>query len=232
MYVQDIKTRIFVENENIINFITEHIAELEEKSVVVITSKIVALAEGRTVECKNQEEKDIIIKEESESVLRTEHVLLTVRNGSLMTNAGVDESNANGKLILLPEDSFLSASRIREALKKHYDVDELGVVVTDSRTAQFKAGVIGVALGYSGFKGIRDYKGTKDLFGRVIKFSRMDIADSIATAAVLVMGEGRECKPLAVVSDVPIDFCDVINEKELFIPIEDDLYLPFFKHLD
>lgn len=231
MQVKDIKTRIFVEGENITDFIIEHIEQIDEESIIIVASKIVALSERRTVEFKTEKEKISIIQKESESMLRTQHVFLTVKDGSLMANAGVDESNADGKLILLPKDSFLSAKHIRTILKKYYGLKHLGVVITDSRTVQFRAGVIGVALGYAGFYGIRDYKGSADIFGRIFTVSRMDIADSIAATAVLVMGEGNERKPLVAISDAPVKFCNSFNKKELFIPIEDDMYLPFFKKL-
>ncbi len=91
-----------------------------------------------------------------------------------------------------------------------------------------RAGIVGVALGYAGFKGILDYRGTKDMFGRIMKVSRTDIADSLATSAVLCMGEGREQQPLALILGAPIIFTKKINKKELMINPKEDLYLPLF----
>jgi F420-0:gamma-glutamyl ligase len=87
---------------------------------------------------------------------------------------------------------------------------------------------VGVALGYAGFKAIRNYIGEKDIFGRVLKMSRTDVGDSLAAAAVLCMGEGKEQQPLALITDAPIEFTEKINKKELLINIKEDLYLPLF----
>ena len=148
-----------------------------------------------------------------------------------MAGAGIDESNAKGKLILLPKDSFKSAEVLRKKLMQKFKLKNLGVLITDSRTGPLRAGVVGMSLGYAGFKGIRDYRGTKDIFGRVLKVSRTDVADSLATAAVLSMGEGREQQPLALITEAPIDFVARINKKELLINPKDDLYLPLFKSI-
>ena len=230
MHVRAIKTKIFQENENLISFITRYIKNIKEGSVVVITSKIVALSEGRTAIAKNEKEKDTLIKSESEYALKTKYVWLTLKEGTLIANAGVDESNARGenKIILLPKDSYTAADSIRRNLMKHYGVKKLGVLITDSRILPFRAGVVGVALGYAGFKGIYDYRGTPDIFGRKLKMTQMDIADGLATSAVLLMGEGNECKPLALITDAPITFVNKVKKGELYIDPKDDMYGPFF----
>ena len=148
-----------------------------------------------------------------------------------MASAGIDESNADGKMILLPKDSFAAADMIRTALKQKYGIADLGVIVTDSHTQPLRAGVTGVALGYAGIKGVRDYRGSKDIFGREFKFSQVNVADSLAAAAVFTMGEGDEKKPLAVITDAPVSFADAVDRTEVRIPLEDDMYLPFFGRL-
>ncbi|MFA6300873.1 MAG: coenzyme F420-0:L-glutamate ligase [Candidatus Paceibacterota bacterium] len=228
MQIKPIKTRIFHEGENLLEFVLKYTKKIPENSVLVVTSKIVALSEGRTVRYKNQEQKVRLIKKESDFVIKTKHTWLTVKNGTVMASAGIDESNANGKLILLPKDSFGSAEVLRKKLKKIFRIKKLGILITDSRVFPLRAGVVGVALGYSGFKGIRNYIGKKDIFGRVLKMSRTDIADSLATAAVLCMGEGKEKRPLALITNAPIEFIEKINRKELRINPRDDLYLPLF----
>ena len=228
MQITPIKTRIFRENEDLFSFILKYIKKLPEKSVLVITSKIVALSEGRTAEYKNEKQKKELIKKESDFALKTKHAWLTIKDGMVMASAGVDESNAEGRLILLPKDSFRFADLIRKKLKKVFKIKNFGVLIADSRIFPLRAGVVGVALGYAGFKGIRDYRGRKDIFKRVFKISRTDIADSLATSAVLCMGEGKEKQPLALITDAPVEFLEKINKKELMIDVKDDLYLPFF----
>src|SRR3989344_2472484 len=224
MKVRPIKTRIFKEGESLPLFVYEHIKSLQEGSIIVVTSKIIALSEKRTAVAENPGTKDTLIHSESDFAVRTKYVWLTLKDGMLMASAGIDESNANGKLILLPKDSFKTASELRKALKRKYKIKKLGVLVTDSRTMPLRAGVIGVALGYAGFKGARDYRGKPDIFKRKFIFSRTNVADSLATTAVLVMGEGNEQQPLAIIQQAPVEFCEKTNRKELIIDPADDVH--------
>ncbi|MBI4268491.1 coenzyme F420-0:L-glutamate ligase [Candidatus Uhrbacteria bacterium] len=230
MTITPVKTRIFFERENLCVFIKEHIPTISEQTVLVVTSKIVALAQGRTH--ADPSNRDRLIKEESEFALQTEHTWLTIKDGAVMASAGIDESNADGKLILLPHNSFVSAWHIREWARKNYGISDLGVLITDSRLLPLRAGVVGIALGYAGFEGIRDYRGTPDLFGRPLQITRTDVADALAAAAVLEMGEGSECRPLALITRPRVKFTDAAsNESELKIAPRDDIYYPFFRAL-
>lgn len=231
MEIKAIKTNIFRENGDLVAFVLKYVKNIKENSVLVITSKIVALAEGRTVEYKSEEEKNKLIKKESDFALKTKIVWLTIKDGMVMANAGIDESNASGKLILLPKDSFKSADKIRKELQKKFKIKKLGVLITDSRIFPLRAGIVGVSLGYAGFKGVRNYVGKKDIFKKVLKFSRTDIADSLATSAVLCMGEGNERQPLAIITNPPIEFIQKVNKKELIIDPKEDLYLPLFESI-
>lgn len=202
---------------------------IEEKTILVVTSKIVALSEGRVVEKIDENNKLKIIKQESKFFLPTKYVCLTIKDGMIMANAGVDESNANGRIILLPKDSFKAAMAIRNYFKKKYQLKNFGVIITDSRCLPLRAGITGVALGYAGFKGLKDYRQRLDIFGRRFKISRVDMADSLATAAVLCMGEGDERRPLAIISEAPIEYCNYVNKNELKIDIKEDIYGPMLK---
>ena len=226
MKIQTISTRIFTAGEKLLPFICAHLKKLPENSVLVVTSKIVALSENRVVVAQTQTEKYKYIKLESEFALKTKYVWLTLKDKMLMANAGVDESNANGKLILLPRDSFLSAHKLRLQLKKFYKIKNLGVLITDSRVLPCRSGVVGVALGYAGFRGLFDYRGQPDIFGRLLKMSQTNIADGLAASAVVCMGEGKEQRPLALLTKTPAVFCEKINSAELQIDINDDMYFP------
>jgi dihydrofolate synthase / folylpolyglutamate synthase len=228
MLVRSIKTRIFKEGEDLEAFIAEHISALSEGAILVVTSKIVALSEGRTAATEDREK---IIEEESEFSMRTKYTWLTIKDGTVMASAGVDESNADGKLVLLPKDSFAAADILRTKLLPRYGLKNLGILITDSRILPLRAGVVGVALGYAGFKGIRDYRGTKDIFGRKLQYSQTDVADGLATAAVLEMGEGAEQQPLAIIENAPVESVEAVDRNELHIDIEDDLYKPLFDRI-
>ncbi len=231
MITKTIQTRIFKEGEDLLDFICSYIKDLKEESILVVTSKIVALAESRTAMIYDEQTKIKLIKSESQWAMPTKYVWLTIKDGTVMAAAGIDESNANGKLILLPKDSFRTALELRRKLKRKFRLKNLGVIITDSRTVPLRAGVIGMAIGYAGFKGVKDYRGTLDIFGRKFHFSRTDVADSLAAAAVVVMGEGRERRPLAILEKTPAVFCDRIQKRELHIDPQDDMYGPLFKKL-
>jgi len=235
MQISPIKTRVFREKEELLAFIFKHIKKIPEKSVLVITSKIIALSEGRTAQIDSSlshfDAREKIIKAESDYMLRTKYTWLTIKDGMVMSSAGIDESNANGKIILLPQDSFKTAAQLRKGLRKKYKLKNLGVLITDSRLFPLRAGIVGAAVGYAGFKGVRDYRGTPDIFGRKLKLSRTDVADSLATAAVLTMGEGRERQPLAIITGAPVEFTEKINKKELMLDPREDLYQPLFEKI-
>jgi dihydrofolate synthase / folylpolyglutamate synthase len=231
MNIKAYKTRLFQEGEDLSSFITAHIKKIPENSVLVVTSKIVALAERRTHPIVTGALKVKLIKRESQFAMKTKYVWLTIKDNMVLASAGIDESNANGKMILLPKDSFKSARVLRRVLMQYYNVKNLGLIISDSRLLPLRKGTVGIVLGYAGFRGLKPYAGTPDLFNRILKFSRVDVADSLATAAVLLMGEGREQQPLALITDAPIDFVDKIRRKELLVDPKEDLYQPLFEKI-
>lgn len=232
MTIAPIKTRVFDENENLEKFIFEYIPALQDNSIVVVTSKIVALSEGRTCDDDSEEARERLIKEESEWMMKTKYVWLTLKDGMLAASAGIDASNANGKLILLPKNSFYAACELREKIKRRFNINNCGVLITDSRLLPLRTGALAYAIGYAGFRGVRDNRGKPDIFGRTLLLSQTDVADGLASGAVICMGEGAEQIPLAVITDPPVEWTDdPIDPNELRIPPEDDLYRPFFENL-
>jgi coenzyme F420-0:L-glutamate ligase len=229
MIVKAIKTKIFKEGDDLFSFVVAHLKKISEASVLVVTSKIVSLSEGRVVDYQGKEAKVELIKSESDLAIPTKYVWLTVKDKMVMASAGIDDSNANGKLILLPKNSFAAAALLRTKLKKQFKLKQLGVIITDSRTIPLRAGTTGVALGYAGLQGLKQYRGQKDIFGRKFEFARVSVVDSLAAAAVLEMGEGNECQPLALIREASIKFQDRINRQELDIDLEEDMYAPFFE---
>src|SRR3989344_9028732 len=158
MEVRPIKTRVFKENEDLMRFVVAHIPKLKEGSILAVTSKIVALAEGRTANVRNKKEKEALIKKESDWALQTHPEWgWTEKDGALLVNAGIDDSNANGKLVLLPRDSFASAQNLHSSILSYYakaskdkqknKIRKLGIIITDSRISPMRAGVTGIALG-------------------------------------------------------------------------------------
>lgn len=228
MEIIPIKTRIFLKKESLTDFLIENLSRLKEGDVVVITSKIIALSQGRVVPNLPGIKKKWI-KKESKKVIETPWGSLTLKNGDWCVNAGIDESNANNQLILLPKNPFGLAEKLKKHLSAYYGLKKIGVLITDSRTVPLRAGVIGLALAYAGFFGFKDYRGQPDLFGRKLKMTKSNIVDALAAAAVSVMGEGREQTPLALIRQVPLQFSSKRPSlKKLLIKPQNDIYRKVF----
>lgn len=229
MKIRPVRTRIYKEGEDLAAFIVRHVPRLKNGAVLAVTSKIVALSEKRSVDFISVKEKDKLIRRESDFALKTKLVWLTIKDGMWMANAGVDESNADGKIILLPKDSYAAASRLRKKLMKTYRIKQLGIIITDSRIMPLRAGVTGVAVGYAGFRGVWDYRGKPDIFGRPFHYTRVNVADGLAAAAVLAMGEGAERQPLAVIDGAAVEFVERVSRRGLVVDPAEDMYRPVMR---
>jgi len=200
---------------------------LREGDIVAISSKVVSIDEGACVPIDSIEKRKLI-EQEADWYYRTPHSryrsVFTIAKGYMPGAAGIDESNGNGYYILYPKDPFKSAKRWRTWLRKEYRVDKLGVVITDSTSLPLRRGAIGFALSWDGLDPLRDYRGTKDIFGRTIQAEVANLVDALATAAVLEMGEGGEQTPVAVIRNARnIVLKNVPHTKEpLIVSPEDD----------
>ncbi|MEK7571023.1 MAG: coenzyme F420-0:L-glutamate ligase [Patescibacteria group bacterium] len=236
MIVKPYKTHKITPNENLFEILDRYLPKIEEGSIVAIASKIVGICEGRVSKKESQEQKDEFIKQEAEYYLPEKHMelLLTINHNTLVVNAGIDESNSNGLLSLWPNDPQQSANVIREYLSKKYNIQRIGVILTDSKITPLRWGVTGYMLTHSGFLALKNYIGKQDIFGQTMHVEQASIADSLATAAVAVTGEGDEQQPLAVITDVPfVEFQQRNPTHEeleaLKITLEDDVYAPLLK---
>lgn len=229
MKITSVKTALFKPRENLVAFITAHIPTVEENTILAVASKLLALWKGEIVPYQNSAQKDELIKRESDFALKTSLAWLTVKEGMVMTNAGIDESNADGNLLLLPPDCYALAATLRLELCEAWHIKNLGLVVTDSMILPFRTGVVAGAVAYAGFKGVRDERGKPDLFGKKLEVTFVNVADTLASAAALEMGEGREQRPLALITEAPAEFVDSVPQKEIKYPMKDDLYAPLFQ---
>ena len=234
MKVSAIQTSIFSKGMNLIDFILDHCSSvLEENSILAITSKIISISENRLVNKKAINKKQLIQKEGEYYLGETAYDChLSIHHGLLVPSAGIDESNSEqNQYILYPKEPFSSAEKIARQIKKKLNLKNLGIMITDSRTLPLRQGVVGVALAYYGFSGIKNMVGQKDIFGRELKMTKINIVDALAASAVLIMGEGAEKKPLSVIKEAPVVFIDYNDSSKLSIPITEDLYFPLYKHL-
>ena len=234
--IKALKTNVYRSGENFNDFLIKNLKGfLQEESILAVTSKVVSLSENRILEKSKVDKKELIKKE-------ADHYLgeigwgchLTIKEGLMIPSAGVDESNTEGDYyILYPTNPFLSARRIHNILKEKLQLNKLGVLLTDSHTTPLRRGVVGCALAYYGFKGVKNRIGDKDLFGQELRMTQINIADALAVSACLTMGEADECRPLAIIR-LPMDpqfieFESSSDNSELKIPLEEDLYSPLIK---
>src|SRR5260221_5083901 len=206
MLVTAYKTKKILAGDNLFTILSESLPkDLPEKSIVAISSKIIALCEGRVAD-RSEKTRDELAEQEADFYLPRENnpfdVMITIKDSTFVASAGIDQSNANDHYVLWPKDVQKSANEIREFLHKTYNVKEIGVIITDSILAPLRWGVRGIALSHSGFLAIRSYVGKPDLFGRSLKVETVNDADGLAAASVQVMGEGSEQTPLASITDV------------------------------
>ena len=212
---------------------------LEAPDILVVAQKIVSKSEGRLVRLDTVEPspkameiapiigKDPrlveIILRESREVLRMRAGIIVVEDarGFVLANAGVDASNVNadgeeGSVLLLPADPDASAAQLRAALKARTGHD-IGIIINDSIGRAWRNGTIGTAIGVSGLPALLDLRGTPDLFGRELRTTDLGLADEIAAAASLLMGQAGEGLPVILVRGVPYERRDG-NARELLRP--------------
>jgi dihydrofolate synthase / folylpolyglutamate synthase len=236
MIVQAIKTHVVTTRENIFNLLDTYLPKLHERDVLAVTSKIIGICEGRVVKInKNIDKKSLIIKEANYYIddpnMSKYNILLTVKNGNLVASSGIDESNGNGSYIFWPKDPDKTASDIWNHIRDTRHIRHVGVVITDSKTTPLRWGVTGFGIAWCGFKPLKNYTGSPDLFGRPFVYEQTSIVDSLAAVGAFVMGEGDEQTPLAIISDAPhVTYMNrppkQKERNELKIVFKDDIYAP------
>jgi dihydrofolate synthase / folylpolyglutamate synthase len=235
MQIEAIKThKITITDQNVFAILDAYLPGLNDGAVLAITSKIVAICQGRVVPVGTVD-KHTLIAQEADYFLPPDrskyHMTLTITQGLLAATAGIDESNGNGYYVLWPHSLQHTANAVWAYLRRRFGCEHLGVIITDSKTTPLRTGVTGVALAHSGFQALNDYVGTVDCFGRRLRMTQGNVVDALAAAAVLVMGEGNEQTPLAVISGLPFVRFQAHEPsaeelQQLRIAPEDDIYGP------
>jgi putative folate metabolism gamma-glutamate ligase len=240
MRVQAIRTHRIIQDRDLDALLDRYVPVLEEQSVLAITSKIVSICQGRLVPVGTVDKQALVEREADLYLPPTSsqyHISLTIKEHLLIPMAGVDESNAHGQYVLWPLDAQGVANRARAHLQERFALQNLGVLITDSKTTPLRWGVTGTAIAHSGFLAVNDFRGHPDIFGRPLQMTTVDVADALAAAAVLVMGEADEQTPLAVLEDLPFvcfqERDPSPEELELrWIDMQDDLYAPLLQSVD
>jgi coenzyme F420-0:L-glutamate ligase/coenzyme F420-1:gamma-L-glutamate ligase len=212
---------------------------VRDGDILVIAQKIVSKAEGRIINLNDvvpsprasalakKADKDprlveIILSESSEVIRYRKGVLIIAhRLGFVMANAGIDQSNSGGDelVILLPQDPDGSAAALKAKIDNDCRVN-VGVIINDSFGRAWRNGIVGVALGAAGVPSLRNMVGIPDLFGRKMQVTEVAVADELAAAASLLMGQAAEGLPAVhirgfVCDAPPLPAAALLRRKEL-----------------
>ena len=211
--------------------------QLDDHDVLVVAQKIVSKAEGRLVDLatvvpseqarrrarqtgKDPRLVELILRESVRVVRQTDSLIITENTiGIVMANSGVDQSNIEaGHALLLPEDPDRSALMLRQQLMQRLS-KTVGVVIADSMGRAWRKGIVGHAIGVAGVQALVDLRTSLDLFGRALRVTQIGLADEIAAAATVVMGQGGEGRPVVLVRgfggfDQPTNARELVRDKD------------------
>ena len=221
--------------------------ELQSDDILVIAQKIVSKSEGRMVniatmtpsseaielakKCgKDPRVVELIIRESNEILrVRVGTVIVEHKLGFICANAGIDHSNVAGSgnkdeeyVLLLPENPDQSARNIREQIKQKTGIN-IGVAIIDSHGRAWRNGTVGICIGLSGLPAIIDERGWKDLFGYTLKVTVVGVADELAAAASLVMGQAAEGTPVVHARGFPYPLGEG-SLREIIRPKDQDMF--------
>jgi len=211
--------------------------------ILVISSKFVSMSERSLIDLKNvkvsKRARELALKfkmddriaqvtlQESDYVVSgIPGFLLTINDGMIAPNAGIDKSNCpQGKIVLYPKDSFKTANELRKEFLKKHGI-KIGIVISDSRLMPTRIGCTGIAIGVSGFYPVDDERGKTDLYGKKLKVTFKATADCLATIGVFMMGESNESIPLVVIRGANVrETKRSLSMKDMTVNPKIDIYL-------
>lgn len=215
--------------------ITDFLRDLDlyNGDIVVIASTIVSKAEGliRRLESITPSEQAIriaaglnedprfieaVLGQSTEILIEKPFLLVESKFGQVCVNAGLDRSNVEeGFVLLLPDDPCQSAKKIRTRIFERYGKN-VAVIITDTCGRSFREGQTGVGIGFAGIAPMKDWRGTRDLVGKVLEITNEGVGDELAGLANLMMGEGAGGVPVVIVRGITYEdrSCQVFRSKE------------------
>jgi len=249
MQLFGIQTRLVKPKDDLVGIILEAITRqrlaIDDGDVLVFASKVVSMAQGRLArldrvdpseEAKRLAEKyeldsrfaEVVLSEADEVYGGVPGALLTLKDGVLIANAGVDRKNAPvGFVVLWPENPHKTAEKIKAEILERAG-RRVGVLIVDSRVTPLRMGTTGIAIGIAGFSPIRDCRAKKDLYGNEVRITRHALADDLAGAAHLVMGETEARMPAVLAKQVPISLAEEADPELLLIAASECLFMSSF----
>jgi len=245
MQLFPVKTPIIQANDNLTEILISSMKKMKvnpkDGDILVISSKVVALSEGRIINYKTVKSSkkaeslakqydlepgfvELVLQEADRVFGGVKRAILTMKNNMFIANAGVDHSNApKDHAILWPKNPSLSADNIRKEFKKRLNVN-IGVIISDSHCSPLRTGTTGFALATSGLDAIIDERGKQDLFGNKMRITQRAIADGLASAAVVVMGETNEGIPAVLIRDTPIELTNQSSKSSTYFSPNECLF--------
>lgn len=219
------------EGDDLTDFLRD--IDLHDGDIVVIASTIVSKAEGliRSLESITPSERAIsiaaglnedprfieaVLGQSAEILIETPFLLVESKFGQVCVNAGLDRSNVeDGFVLLLPDDPSQSAQQIRTRIIERYGKN-VAVIISDTCGRSFREGQTGVGIGFAGIASMKDWRGTRDLVGKVLEITNEGVGDEIAGFANVMMGEGADGIPIVVVRGITYEdrSCEVFRTKE------------------
>jgi len=217
---------------------------IRDYDIIVISHIIVSRAEGNTVNLDEvvpsdfakafaeKADKDPAVVEtvlrECKRIVRMDdrHLITETKHGFVCANSGVDQSNVPGErtVALLPVDSDSSARKIRRKIAE-LTGKKVAIIICDTHGRPLRMGQVNIALGVAGLQPIRDRRGETDLFGRVLRVKQTAVADELASAAELVIGQADEGVPVAIIRGYKYPRSESATAKELIRPKQEDLFI-------
>ncbi len=246
MQLYPIKSRLILPGDSLIAKFVEALSlarlSVKDGDIFAVASKVVSLAEKNTVSLAQVKPTALagrlgrrfgmlpefaqVVLDEADAIYGgVPGVLLTLKNGNAVANSGVDRKNAPGDSVIpWPADPRRSADTIRRAVSRRFG-RRVGVVIVDSRVTPLRLGTTGLAIACSGFQPVRDSRGSRDLYGRKVRITLQALADGIASAAHLLMGETRETIPFVLIRGAPIKLDNRSSLDSMTLPVKDCLYM-------
>jgi len=251
MRLYPVRTRMVKPGDDLAELVHEALRrqhlDVENNDVLALASKIVAYAQNRVVKLSDvkpsekarrmakeyslePEFAELILREAGEVYGGVEKAVLTLKDSVITPNAGIDNKNAPaGSAVLWPENLAEWLRFFRDEINRRTG-KQIAVIIVDSGLIPLRIGTVGLALGVAGFNPIREWRGRKDLYGRIILITRHAVADDLASAAHLLMGEAAEKTPVVLIKDAPVDFDDAVHvSEEMMMPFKECIFMNTLK---
>jgi len=252
MRLYAVRTRVVKPGDNLVEVVLEALREqhlkLEDNDILALASKIVAYSQGRVValsgvkpseKARKLARRYLLEPEFAELLLReaekvyggVEKAVLTLRDNILTANAGIDNKNAPvGSVVLWPENLVEWLKNFKDEINCNTG-KRVAAVVVDSGLIPLRIGTVGLALAVAGFDPIKDWREKRDLYRRPIMITRHAVADDLASAAHLLMGEAAEKTPVVLIKDAPVDFDDNVHgSAEMMMPFRECIFMNTYRN--